>query len=178
MSDRILVGVFGAPHGVRGQIRLKSYTDDPLAILVLGPLRAEDGRSFDVRLVRVAGAMLIVAVAGVADRDAAAALTNTRLFVPRTVLPAADGDDFYYADLLGLPVEDQAGAPLGTVVGVENFGAGDLLEIAPAAGGPTAWLPFTRACVPTVDIAARRVVAVPPEGWNAAEGGDGEEERA
>jgi 16S rRNA processing protein RimM len=103
-----------------------------------------------------------------ADRDAAAALTNTRLYVPRGALPAtADGEEFYYADLLGMAVEDQAGAVLGTVVGVEDFGAGDLLEIAPAGGGPTAWLPFSREAVPVVDLAGGRLVAVPPEGWNA-----------
>jgi 16S rRNA processing protein RimM len=166
--DSILVGVFGAPHGVRGQIRLKSYTADPAAILAFGSLRAEDGRVFRLRFIRPAGEMLIVAVEGIADRDAAAALTNTRLYVPRGALPAtADGEEFYYADLLGMAVEDQAGAVLGTVVGVEDFGAGDLLEIAPAGGGPTAWLPFSREAVPVVDLAGGRLVAVPPEGWNA-----------
>jgi 16S rRNA processing protein RimM len=175
--DSILVGVFGAPHGVRGAVRQKSYTHDARAILGLGALRAEDGRAFEVALLRPAGEMLIVRVEGVADRDAAAALTNTRLYVPRAALPqAAEGEEFYYADLLGLAVEDQAGRGLGTVVGVEDFGAGDLLEIAPAGGGRTAWLPFTRAFVPVVDLGGRRIVAAPPEGWDAP--AEDEEERA
>jgi 16S rRNA processing protein RimM len=173
-QDRVLVGIFGAPHGVRGGVRLKSYTADPAAIAGYGPLESEDGkRRFAVKLVRTAGEILIVRVDGVADRDAAAALTNLQLYVPRARLPAAGGDEFYYADLLTLPVEDAAGAAIGTVVGVENFGAGDLLEIAPAGGGPTAYLPFSREIVPTVDIAGRRIVANPPEGWNTA-GDDGE----
>ncbi|HVV93059.1 MAG TPA: ribosome maturation factor RimM [Hyphomicrobiales bacterium] len=175
--DRILVGVFGAPHGVRGAVRLKSYTQDPRAILGLGPLDAEDGRAFGVTLVRPAGEeMLIVRVAGIADRDAAAALTNTRLYVPRSAFPqAADGEEFYYADLLGLPVESREGEPLGSVVGVEDFGAGDLLEIAPAGGGPTAWLPFTRAFVPVVDLVGRRLVAAPPVEWGTPANEDEEE---
>jgi 16S rRNA processing protein RimM len=164
---RVLVGVFGAPHGVRGEVRLKSYTEDPAAVTGYGALESEDGaRRFTVRQVGTAKDMLIVRVAGVADRDAAAALTNLKLYVPRAQLPAAEGEEFYYADLLSLPVEDDAGAPIGTVVGVENFGAGDLLEIAPAGGGPTAYLPFSREVVPTVDLAARRIVAHPPQGWN------------
>jgi 16S rRNA processing protein RimM len=163
--DLILVGVFGAPHGVRGELRLKSFTADPLAIAGYGLLTDASGerhwRIAQARLVK--DDMLVVRVEGIEGRDAAAALTNQRLHVPRDRLPAiADEDEYYHADLIGLPVETPAGAPLGRVAAVLDFGAGDILEITPPDGGRPLMLPFTRAAVPVVDLKAGRLVADPP----------------
>ena len=158
-QHRILVGVVGAPHGVRGEVRLKSYTADPLAIATYGPLASEDGsRVLTLASIRpVKDDMVVVRVDGVTTREAAAALTNTRLYVDRAVLPAAEEDEFYHADLIGLLAESDAGAPLGRVAALLNFGAEDLLEIRPDVG-ETLLVSFTRAFVPVVDLAAGRVV--------------------
>jgi 16S rRNA processing protein RimM len=163
----VLVGEFGRPHGLKGELRLKSYTADPLAIGSYGPLATEAGRTLSLVSVRPApGAapdLLIARVEGVATRDAAEALNRTRLHVDRGRLPPPeDADEFLVADLVGLTVETPAGETLGTVAAVPNYGGGDLLEIAPAGGGATALLPFTRAFVPGVDLAAGRIVADAP----------------
>ena len=166
-SSRILIGVFGAPHGVRGELRVKAYTGEPMALLDYGPLESEDGsRRFVIEAARPLKDDLIVArLSGVRDRDAAAALTNTKLFVDRSKLPEAEEDEFYLTDLVGLRVEDSSGALLGTVASVPNYGAGDLLEIALPESRRTVHLPFTRAFVPEVDIEGGRVIAAPPQGW-------------
>jgi 16S rRNA processing protein RimM len=161
--QKILVGVFGAPHGIRGEVRLKSYTGDPAAIGGYGPLYDESGaRRFSIDALRPIGKDLFVArVAGVGDRSAAEALNGTELFVPRDALSALEEEEFYYADLIGLRVENEDGEIFGTVVAVHNFGAGDVLEIAPpadAANKTTAMLPFSRALVPVVDVSAARIV--------------------
>lgn len=164
-SDLILVGVFGAPHGVRGELRLKSYTGDPRAIADYAPLTDASGRTTylltSARLVK--DDILVVRVKGVEDRDAAAKLTNQRLHVPRSALPPTEEEDkFYHADLIGLRVETQDGALLGTVGAVLDFGAGDILEIKPADGGKPLMLPFTKAVVPVIDLKGGRLVADPP----------------
>jgi 16S rRNA processing protein RimM len=171
-SDLILVGVFGAPHGVRGELRLKSYTSDPMAIAGYAPLTDAAGkRRFVIEAARpVKDDMLVVRVAGIADRDAAAALTNQRLHVPRAVLPPSEEEDeFYHADLVGLRVETAGGTPLGTVAAVLDYGAGDILEVKPPGGGTAFLLPFTKAAVPVVDIAGGRLVAEPPAETEARE---------
>ena len=163
--DLILLGVLGAPHGVRGEMRLKSYTEDPLAIADYKPLTDEAGaRPFKILSARlVKDDMLVVRLEGVADRDKAAALTNTRLYAPRDLLPPVeDEDEFYQADLIGLKVEATNGEAIGTVLAVLDFGAGDILEIEPASGGRPIMLPFTKAVVPRVDIAGGRLIAEPP----------------
>ena len=162
MNKRIQVGVFGAPHGVRGEVRLKSHTGDPTAIGDYGPLSDDAGRRFELTALRpVKDDILVVRVKGVSDRNAAAALTNVKLFIDRAALPQADEEEFYQADLIGLRAETQDGAPVGTVVAVHNHGAGDILEIAPDAG-ETLLLPFTRAVAPVVDVAGGRIVVAPP----------------
>jgi 16S rRNA processing protein RimM len=171
-SDLILVGVFGAPHGVRGELRLKSYTADPMAIADYAPLTDAAGkRRFVIEAARpVKDDMLVVRVAGIADRDAAAALTNVRLHVPRSVLPPVEEEDeFYQADLVGLRVETSGGEALGVVGAVLDFGAGDILEVTPPGGGTPFLLPFTKATVPVVDIAGGRLVAEPPAETEARE---------
>ena len=158
-SARILVGVVGAAHGIRGELRLKSFTGDPMAIASYGPLQTEDGRrSFKVAAARLLkGDMLVVRFEGVGDRSAAEPLTNTRLYVDRSTLPAPDPEEFYHADLIGLRVETETGVAVGHVVAMQNYGAGDLLEVAPPSGD-SLLVPFSTAFVPVVDLASGRVV--------------------
>jgi 16S rRNA processing protein RimM len=165
--SRILVGVIGAPHGVRGELRVKPFTAEPLALKGYGPLESEDGRKVLTLLsARMQGEMVVARFEGILDRDAAALLTNTKLFVPRDRLPEpdADEDEFYQADLIGLRVEDETAAVVGTVAAIVDFGAGDLVEIA-REKATSVHLPFTRAFVPVVDIAGGRIVIAPPENW-------------
>jgi 16S rRNA processing protein RimM len=171
----VLLGRFGAPHGVRGEIRLQSFTADPLAIAAYDGLTDKSGaRKFTLTSVRPQGKdMLVARVEGVAGRNGAEALTGVELYVPREKLPAPEEEEFYIADLVGLRAETADGTELGMIVAVRNFGAGDILEIAPAQGGETLLLPFTKSVVPTVDISAGRVIVEPP-----AEVGDDEEEKS
>lgn len=163
-ADKILVGRFGAPHGVRGELRLQSFTGDPRGISSYGSLQAADGRRFTLASVRlVKDNMLVARVVGIADRDAAAALTNLELYVERSALPAPDEDEFYVVDLVGSTVLDDEGTVFGIVVDVPNYGGGDLLEIRPVAGGETLLFPFTKAVVPEIDFAARTIVVVGPD---------------
>lgn len=154
----------GAAHGIRGEVRLWSFTQDPLAIVDYGPLQSEDGsRQFEIETVRPAKDHLVARLAGVDDRNAAEALTNVKLYVSRDVLPPVEDDETYYhADLIGLTAVGADGAALGTVTAVHNFGAGDVIEIRPTGGGEALLVPFTDAAVPTIDIAAGRIVVVPP----------------
>lgn len=163
----VLLGEFGRAHGLNGEVRLKSYTADPTAIGAYGPLTGADGRMVEIASLRpAAGAadMLIARVAGVSGRNGAESLNRLALYVARDRLGAPeDEDEFFAADLVGLSVVDRNGAPVGTVRAVPNYGGGDLLEIAPATGGSPALLPFTKAFVPEIDMAARRIIVDPPE---------------
>ena len=163
-TRRVIVGRFGAAHGVRGEIRLQSFTQNPSAIGKLKPLTDAKGeRVFKLVKIRpVRDAMFVAQVEGIADRDAAEALVNTELYVERSKFPKAAKDEYYVTDLIGLPVFLAAGEPAGTVLNVVNYGAGDILEIRPPDGGETRLVPFTKAAVPDVDIAAGRVVIAPP----------------
>ncbi|MEN3375921.1 MAG: rRNA processing protein RimM [Hyphomicrobiales bacterium] len=164
MAERVCIAQIGAAHGVRGELRLKPFTEDPLSVTRYGPLETEDGkRRFEIETARPAKDMLVVRLKGVADREAAERLTNLRLYVARERLPKPADDEFYYADLIGLSAVTADGTPFGTVKALHNFGAGDLLEIEPASGGNTLLLPFTAAIVPVIDIAGGRVVVVPPD---------------
>jgi len=160
----VLVGGIGAAHGVNGEVRLTSFTEDPKAIGAYGPLTdARGARQFEIVALRPLRDNLFVArLKGVLTREAAEALNNTHLHVARDALPATGEDEFYHADLIGLAARNAAGERIGHVVNVLNFGGGDILEIAPARGGETLLLPFTRAAVPVVDLEAREVVVVPP----------------
>ena len=167
-SDLVLLGEFGRAHGLKGQVRLKSYTDDPLTIADYAPLQGSDGRAYRLLSVRPAPGgrpdLLIAVVDGVSTREAAEALNQVRLSVRRDRLaPPAEEDEFLLADLIGLRVEDRSGEAVGTVVAVPDYGGGDLLEIQPARGGATALLPFTKAFVPDVDLAGRRIVIEAPD---------------
>ncbi|ACL57840.1 16S rRNA processing protein RimM [Methylobacterium nodulans ORS 2060] len=163
----VLLGEFGRAHGLQGEVRLKSYTADPMAIGSYGPLTGANGRAIALTALRPASGapdMLIARVSGVSGRDAAEALNRLALYVRRECLGAPeDEDEFFSADLIGLAVVDAAGTRLGTIRAVPNYGGGDLLEIEPTGGGAAALLPFTRAFVPKVDIAAREVTIDPPD---------------
>ena len=162
---RVCLGQIGAAHGVRGEVRLRSFTSDPAAIAGYGPLETEDGRVLEIEMLRPAKDHFVARLAGVRDRDAASALTNAMLYVPRERLPQTESvDEFYHADLIGLAAVDQTGRTLGTVVAIHNFGAGDLIEVKPPTGGRTELVPFDLTHVPEVDIASGRLLVRPPDG--------------
>ena len=171
MARRIRVARIGAAHGIRGEVKLWSFTEDPLAVTSYGPLETEDGaRRFEIEAARPAKDHLVARLKGVADRDAAETLRNTDLFVPRDRLPPIeDADTYYHADLVGVAAVGEDGTTLGTITAIHNFGAGDLIEIAPAGGGEPLLVPFTDATVPSIDLKAGRVVVVPPDEIEAKE---------
>ena len=160
----VLVGRVGAAHGIKGELRLISFTQDPKAIGSYGPLFDESGtRRFEIEVLRpVKDNIFVARLSGIATRDAAEALNNLDLYLPRAALPMAAEDEFYHSDLIGLRAVDGAGAEIGRVLNVLNFGGGDILEIALADGSETVLLPFTKACVPTIDLPAKRLVVMPP----------------
>jgi 16S rRNA processing protein RimM len=163
-EKRVLLGHIRAAHGIKGDVTIQSYANDPVAIADYGPLTNETGqRVFEIVSVRETGKGLIARLRGVDDRTAAEALRNTALYVPRSRLPPAHDGDYYHVDLVGLAAHTLEGAPFGTVVSVQNFGAGDLLEVLRTGTKRTELIPFTDACVPTVDIAAGRLTILPPD---------------
>ena len=163
MAAPICVARIGAAHGVRGAVKLWTFTEDPFAVKEYGPLTTKDGaRQFEVTHVREAKDHLVATLKGVTTRDEAERLNGLELYVAREKLPATDENEYYHADLIGLAAVTTANAPLGRVVAIHNFGAGDIVEIAPPQGA-TMLLPFTNAVVPSVDLAAGRVVIELPE---------------
>ncbi len=160
----ILLGVFGAARGVRGEVRIKSFTADPEAIGGYGALTDKAGaRAFAFEALRpLRDEMLVARVKGVATREAAEALNGVELYARREQLPPPGEDEFYCDDLVGLAAVTREGASLGRVVALNNFGAGDILEIAPEGGGDTFMLPFTRAVAVEIDFSAGRIVIEPP----------------
>ena len=164
MANRICVARIGAAHGVRGEVKLWSFTEDPAAVAHYGPLETQDGtRCFEIEALRAAKDHFVARIAGVNDRDAAEKLRNIELYIPRARLPKIEeADTFYHADLVGLDAITPDGARVGTVHALHNFGAGDIIEIAPAEGGDPLMLPFNETTVPKIDVAARQIVVVPP----------------
>lgn len=172
-GKKIRVARIGAAHGVRGEVKLWPFTEDPLALAAYAPFETEDGKQqFEIESLRPAKDFLVARLKGVADRNAAEALRNVDLYVPRERLPAIEDDDTWYqADLIGLAAVAPDGTAIGTVLALHNFGAGDVIEIAPVTGGDTVLLPFTRRVAPEVDIKGGRIVIVRPaevEGEDAA----------
>jgi len=163
-GDRLIVmGVITGAHGIRGEVRIKSFTEAPEDIASYGPLYVNDGpRKLTISSLRPKKGLFIARLEGVNDRDAAEALKGVQLKLPRAVLPEPDEDEFYYSDLEGLEVLDENGRPLGRVRAVHDFGAGDLLEIQPASG-KSFYVPFDRENVPQVDIEGGCVVVRLPE---------------
>ena len=159
----ICVARIGAPHGVRGAVKLWTFTEDPLAVRHYGPLLTKDGaRQFEVTHVREAKGHLVATLKGIATREEAERLNGVELYVAREKLPDTSADEYYHADLIGLAAVNAAGEPLGRVIAIHNFGAGDIIEVAPP-NGATMLLPFTNAVVPTVDLEGGRVVIELPD---------------
>ncbi len=163
MADRICVARIGAAHGVRGEVKLWSFTEDPAAVAGYGPLETQDGtRRFEIEALRPAKDHFVARIVGIEDRNAAEKLRNVDLYIPRARLPEIDeADTFYHADLIGLKAVTRSGDDVGTVSAIHNFGATDVIEIKPPAGEPLL-MPFTDATVPEIDLSARRIVVVPP----------------
>ncbi len=165
MNDLVCVGAIAGAYGVRGEVRLKSFTADAEAIVDYAPLTSEDGtHSFSITLTHVIKNGLAARLSGVSTKEDADALKGIKLYVPRDRLPEPDEDEYYYTDLVGLEVRDTGGTVLGRVKSVQNHGATDLLEIIAQGQENTVLLPFTHAVVPTVDMAGGRIIADPPEG--------------
>ena len=159
----ICVARIGAAHGVRGAVKLWTFTEDPLAVTRYGQLMTKDGaRQFEVTHVREAKGHLVATLKGIATREEAERLNGVELYVAREKLPATSEDEYYHTDLIGLAAVNAAGEPLGRVIAIHNFGAGDIIEIAPP-NGATMLLPFSNAVVPTVDLEGGRVVIELPD---------------
>lgn len=159
--DKVCLGTIVGVHGVQGAVRIKSFTADPAAVAAYGEVSDESGaRRFRVKVLGQARGAVLARLSGVADRDAAEALRGLRLYVARAALPETKEDEFYHADLIGLPVETRDGARLGAVSAVHNFGAGDILELRDESGRELL-LPFSDATIPEIDFANGRIVATP-----------------
>ena len=161
-ADLLQVGVITGPHGVRGLVKVKSFTADPSDLTAYGALTDETGdAAFGLDVRGEVKGQFLVKVEGVEDRNAAELLKGLKLFIHRAALPQPEEDEFYHADLIGLETVLADGSAHGRINAVQDFGAGDLLEVALKDGG-TVYLPFTRMVVPTVDLAAGHVVVDPP----------------
>jgi 16S rRNA processing protein RimM len=161
-APKICVARIGAAHGVHGAVRLWTFTEDPFAVKRYGPLSTADGtRRFEIASARGARGHLVATLKGVTTREEAERLKGLELYVARDKPPATGEGEYYHADLIGLAAVTEAGEPIGRVIAIHNFGAGDIIEIAPAQGA-TMLLPFTNTVVPTVDVAGGRVVIALP----------------
>lgn len=171
-DNMICVGAIMGAFGVRGEVRLKSFCADPAAIADYSPLVAEDGTSYEIELTRSVKSGFGSKISGVKSKEAADALRGTRLYARREDLPSLPDDEYYHSDLIGLQVLDTGGAEVGKVTSVQDFGAGDILEIYGKGMKEAALLPFTMANVPTVDLSAGKVIVDPPEGFLPEAKGD------
>lgn len=162
-EKRVLLGRISGPHALKGEVMVHSFTEVPEDIAIYGPLEDASGRrTFELKIVRVTEKGLIARVSGVSDRTGAEALKGTELWIARERLPETDDGAFYHADLIGLAAVAADGQEIGEIVSVQNFGAGDLIEIRLSGSARTELIPFTDAFVPEVDLATRRVVVVMP----------------
>jgi 16S rRNA processing protein RimM len=160
---KICVARIGAAHGVRGAVKLWTFTEDPFAVKAYGPLLTKDGaRHLELTSAREAKDHLVATFKGIETREDAERLNGVELYVARDQLPATEDDEYYHADLIGLAAVTTSDEPLGRVIAIHNFGAGDIIEIAPPSG-TTILLPFSNAVVPTVDLAGGRVVIALPK---------------
>lgn len=165
MADRICLGAITGSFGVRGEVRLKSFCAEPSSLGDYGALTSEDGtQSYAITITRPVKSGFAAKLTGVTTKEAADALRGVRLYALRDVLPALPDDEYYHTDLIGLTVFDTGGAQIGRVHSILNHGASDILEVRPQSGGNTVLLPFTSQAVPTVDLAAGRIIADPPDG--------------
>lgn len=168
-EKRLLLGHITGPHGVKGEVRIKTHTQEPEAIASYGPLQDEAGtQSFIILSARAAKGGAVARIKGVSSREDAEALKGTTLYMEREALPDISEDEnpgtYYHADLIGLVAVSTEGSALGQITGVHNFGAGDLLEVRPATGGASVLVPFTEAIIPEIDFEAGWMLMMPPEG--------------
>lgn len=163
-ETRVLLGSFANAHGIRGEVQVRTFTGTPEAIASYGPLSDKAGtRTFKLKVVRVTDKGIIARVDGISDRNAAETLKGIDLYVDRAKLPVASEGEYYHADLIGLRAVSPDGDEIGKIIAVANFGASDLLEIQLKGGTATEYVPFTDACVPSVDLAAGVATVVMPE---------------
>ena len=167
-NKRVLLGEFGRAQGIKGEVRIKSYTENPLALASYKPLTDEGGRvEYKILSARVHDRdMLVARLEGVNTREQAEALTRRKIYTPREALADNTAGEYLHADLIGLAVVLKQGAVIGAIAGIENYGAGDLLDIQLNGQSTTRLLPFTDACVPVIDMESRRVIIDPPLGWD------------
>ena len=163
MPDDVLLGVVIGAQGLKGEVKVKAFTETPEKLGAYGPLHTRDGRTFLVASVRLAKDAAIVQFEDVGSRKAAEALKGAELFVLRGALPPGEEHEFYHADLIGLRAEDSEGRGIGKVIAIHNFGAGDVIEIEREDGVGSVLMPFTREIVPTIDVAQGRIVISAPE---------------
>ena len=169
--DVLLAAVLGA-HGLKGEVRVKTFTEMPERLGAYGPLHAADGRVFTPVIVRaVRDGEAVAGFAEVTGRSAAEALKGTELFIARDALPEAAGEEYYHTDLVGLDAEDDLGRRIGKVTAIRNFGASDVLAIA-RDDGDEVLIAFTRENVPMIDVKARRLVVAVPEETEAGDRGN------
>jgi len=163
-DSRVCVGRIAGAHGIRGWVRITSYTEAPEGVAAYGPVSDDKGeRMFELEIMRMAKAQVVARIPGVTDRNAAEALRGVQLYVPRVALPAPDPDEFYFEDLTGLAVGTVDGQSIGVILSVQDFGTGPMIEVGESRGA-TVLVPFTRAIVPVVDLAAGRIEIDPPIG--------------
>ena len=165
MSDRVCVAAIAGAFGVRGEVRLKSFTSDPEACATYGPLSDDNGdHAYSVHIIQAIKGGFAARLSGVTSKEDADALRGVRLYAPRDALPTLPDDEFYHADLIGLEAYDTGGAKIGRVKAVLNHGASDLLELDRGRGIQSVLVPFTQTIVPNVDLSAGKVIVDPPEG--------------
>ena len=164
-TKRICLGEISTAHGVRGLVRIRIYGDDPQAFSAYGPLfTSETGdKTLTIRMKNAANKFWIAEVVGVTDRNAAELLRGTKLWIERDKLPEPDEDEFYYEDMIGMVVRTEADGEVGTVIAVDNFGAGDLLEVKPSMGA-TFYVPFADEYILEVNMKTNVITALIPEG--------------
>ena len=159
-QNPILLGVVGGAHGIKGEVRIKSFTEDPTDIKAYGPLFDAKGNKYTIRTARIQKNVVVVTINEISDRNGAELLNGTELFVDRSALPEDDEDEFYQSDIVGMAVESVDGAAIGTVIAFHDFGAGEVIEIKPERGS-SVMIPFSEAAVPDIDV-ERRVMIVEP----------------
>lgn len=161
-DHHVVLGIITSAHGIRGEVKLKSFTEDPGAIAGYGPLQTKTGGTLEIETLKPSKNGFIARIKGVTDRNQAEALRGTELRVDRSKLPEPDDEEFYYADLIGLNAETPDGQNYGKVIAVHDFGAGELLEIQLTGSNRTELIAFRAETVPAIEIANGRIVVVPP----------------
>jgi len=165
MSERVLLGRITGAHGLKGEVKIATFTAEPEDVGAYGPLSNSDGSAtVEIASLRSAGGGTVIArIRGVSDRNEAECLRGTELFVDRALLPPAEADEYYHSDLIGLAAITPEGEPLGEIIAVHNFGAGDLLELRPLSGRQSELIPFESEHVPKVDLEEGRITIIMPD---------------